>query len=410
MTAGAYAHPTISRFAIADGMLRIGGLPVGLLAERAGATPFFTYERTGLTRRVEELRRALPDDIHLSYAVKANPMPAVVQHFSRQVDGFDVASAGEMAVALDTPIPADRVSFAGPGKIPAELSRAVAAKVTISLESETEALRVAAIGEWLGVRPRVAVRVNPDFQVKGSGMRLGGGSQQFGVDAEQVPALLTRLAAMDFDVLGFHVFADSQNLYADILAEAHGRTADLVVRLAGAAPQPVRYVNLGGALGIPYFERDQALDLATIGDNLAAVMSERLRPALPEARILLELGRFLVGEAGGYVTRVVDRKESRSHTFLVVDGGLHHQLAASGNFGQAIHKNYPVAIANRMGVPGAETVSVVGCLCTPLDARDVCLPRAEIGDLVAVFQARAYRMTASPTAFLGHPTPTEVLV
>ncbi|MEU2109004.1 hypothetical protein [Streptomyces sp. NPDC019507] len=179
MTAGAYAHPTISRFAIADGMLRIGGLPVELLAERAGATPFFTYERTGLTRRVGELRRALPGGpggIHLSYAVKANPMPAVVQHFSRQVDGFDVASAGEMAVALDTPIPADRVSFAGPGKTPAELSRAVAARVTISLESETEALRVAAIGEWLGVRPRVAVRVNPDFQVKGSGVRLGGGS------------------------------------------------------------------------------------------------------------------------------------------------------------------------------------------------------------------------------------------
>jgi diaminopimelate decarboxylase len=380
VTAVAYAHRTISRLAIADGMLHIGGLPVGLLAERA-ATLFFAYERTGLTRRVEELRRALPDDIHLSYAVKGNPMPAVVQHFSRQVDGFDVGSAGEMAVALDTPIPADRVSFAGPGKTPAELSRAVAARVTMSLESETEALRVAAIGERLGVRPRVAVRVNPDFQVKVSGMRLSGGPQQFGVDAEQVPALLTRLAAMDLDVLGFHVFAGSQNLYADILAEAHGRTADLVVRLAGAAPQPVRYINLGGGLGIPYFERDQALYLATIGDNLSAVMSERLRPALPEARIVLELGRYLVGEAGGHVTRVVDRKESRGHTFLVVDGGLHHQLAASGNFGQVIRKtNYPVAIANRMGVPGAETVSAVGCLCTPLDllARDVAyrVPRS----------------------------------
>jgi diaminopimelate decarboxylase len=412
MTAVAYAHPTISRFAIADGMLHIGGVPVGLLAERAGATPFFAYERAGLTRRVEELRRALPDGIQLSYAVKANPMPAVVQHFSRQVDGFDVASAGEMAVALDTPIPADRVSFAGPGKTPAELSRAVAAKVSIHLESPTEALRVAAIGERLGVRPRVAVRVNPDFQVKGSGMRLGGGSQPFGVDAEQVPALLARLAAMDLDVLGFHVFAGSQNLYAEILAEAHGKTAELVVRLADAAPQPVRYVNLGGGLGIPYFERDQALDLTAIGDNLAAVMSERLRPALPEARVVLELGRFLVGEAGVYVTRVVDRKESRGHTFLVVDGGLHHQLAASGNFGQVIPKNYPVAVANRMGAPDAETVSVVGCLCTPLDllARDVRLPRADIGDLVAVFQAGAYGMTASPTAFLGHPAPTELLV
>jgi diaminopimelate decarboxylase len=413
MTAvAAHVHPTISRFAVADGMLHIGGHPVGLLAERAGATPFFAYERSSLTRRCEELRRFLPDDIQLSYAVKANPMPAVVQHLSRQVHGFDVASAGEMAVALDTPIPPERVSFAGPGKTPAELSRAVAAGVTVNLESETEAARVAAIGEQLGVQPRVAVRVNPDFQVKGSGMRLGGGPQQFGVDAERVPALLTQLAVMDLDVLGFHVFAGSQNLHADILGEAQRRTADLVVRLAGVAPQPVRYVNLGGGLGIPYFERDQALDLATIGDNLSAELTERLRPALPEARLVLELGRYLVGEAGVYITRVVDRKESRGHIFLVVDGGLHHQLAASGNFGQIIRKNYPVAIANRMGVPGTETVSVVGCLCTPLDllARDVCLPRAEIGDLVAVFQAGAYGMTASPTAFLSHPAPTELLV
>jgi diaminopimelate decarboxylase len=258
----------------------------------------------------------------------------------------------------------------------------------------------------------VAIRVNPDFQVKGSGMRLGGGPQQFGVDAEQVPVLLRRLAAMELDVLGFHIFAGSQNLHADILAEAQRKTAELVVRLAGAAPQPVRYLNVGGGFGIPYFERDQALDLAAIGDSLAAVLSEQLRPALPEARIVVELGRYLVGEAGVYVTRVIDRKQSRGRTFLVVDGGLHHQLAASGNFGQVIRKNYPIVVANRMDAPRNETVSVVGRLCTPLDllAHEVPLPRAEIGDLVAIFQAGAYGLTASPTAFLSHPPPPEVLV
>ena len=412
MTAVTPLHPAIDRYTVIDGALHIGGHPVGLLAERAGATPFFAYERAGITRRVEELRLALPAGLHLSYAVKANPMPAVVQHFSGLVDAFDVASAGEMAVALDTPMPAGRVSFAGPGKTPSELSRAVAAGVTVNLESETEALRVAAIGERLGVRPRVAIRVNPDFQIKGSGMRLGGGPQQFGVDAEEVPVLLARLSRMDLDVVGFHVFAGSQNLHVDILAEAQRKTADLVLRLADSVAQPVRYVNLGGGLGIPYFERDQPVDLRAIGDNLSAVLSERLRPALPDARVVLELGRYLVGEAGVYVTRIVDRKESRGQTFLVVDGGLHHQLAASGNFGQVIRKNYPVAIANRMNAPDTETVSVVGCLCTPLDllARDVRLPRAEIGDLVAVFQAGAYGMTASPVAFLGHPAPAELLV
>jgi diaminopimelate decarboxylase len=405
-------HPTIGRFLVADGSLHIGGSPVGLLAARVGETPFFAYDRAAISRRVQELRRALPRGVDLSYAIKANPMPAVVQHLSGQVDGFDVASAGEMAVALDTPVPVERVSFAGPGKTPAELTRAVAADVTVNVESETEAVRVAQAGSRLGVRPRVAVRVNPDFQVKGSGMRLGGGPQQFGVDAEQVPALLGRLAAMDLDLLGFHVFAGSQNLHAAILAEAQRKTGELVVRLASASPQPVRYVNIGGGFGIPYFERDRALDLAAVGDSLAAVLSELLRPVLPEARIVVELGRYLVGEAGVYVTRVVDRKVSRGRTYLVVDGGLHHQLAASGNFGQVIRKNYPTVIANRMQAPSTEIVSVVGCLCTPLDllAHDVPLPRAEIGDLVAIFQAGAYGMTASPTAFLGHPAPPEVLV
>jgi diaminopimelate decarboxylase len=405
-------HPTIARFLVADGSLHIGGSPVGLLAARVGDTPFFAYERAAISRRVEELRRALPGDIHLSYAVKANPMPAVVQHLSGLVDGFDVSSAGEMAVALGTPVPAERVSFAGPGKTPTELTQAVAAGVAVNVESETEAIRVADAGNRLGVRPRVAIRVNPDFQVRGSGMRLGGGPQQFGIDAEEVPVLLHRLATMELDLLGFHVFAGSQNLHADILAEAQRKTAEFVVRLASAAPKPIRYLNVGGGFGIPYFDRDQALDLEAIGDSLAAVLSGQLRPVLPEARVVVELGRYLVGEAGVYVTRVIDRKQSRGRTFLVVDGGLHHQLAASGNFGQVIRKNYPIVIANRMEAPRTEVVNVVGRLCTPLDVlgHEVPLPRAEIGDLVAIFQAGAYGMTASPTAFLSHPPPAELLV
>ncbi len=198
-----------------------------------------------------------------------------------------------------------------------------------------------AAGDELGVRPRVAIRVNPDFQVKGSGMRMGGGPQQFGVDAESVPELLADLDKASLDVVGFHVFAGSQNLNAEILCEAQRKTVDLVVRLADAAPQPVRYVNLGGGFGIPYFPKDERLDLGMIGENLDRLISTALDPAIPDARITIELGRFIVGESGVYVTRIVDRKISRGRTFLVVDGGLHHQLAASGNFGQVIRKNYP---------------------------------------------------------------------
>lgn len=406
------SHPTIAMFDVVEDRLAVGGIPVDRLAERVGSTPFFAYDRGLMTSRVALLRSVLPRDVELSYAVKANPMPAVVHHLAGLVDACDVASALEMKTALDTQLPASQISFAGPGKTTAELTQAVAAGVTIEMESSNEAARLVEIGNRLGIRPRVAVRVNPDFQLKGSGMRMGGGPQQFGIDAEEVPSLLQKLRAADLDFLGFHVFAGSQNLHSDILCEALARNVALLLQLSRESPWPVRYLNLGGGFGIPYFDRDQPLALSPIGKSLGVLMETAIRPSLPDARVVVELGRYLVGEAGLYVTRVVDRKLSRGRVYLVVDGGLHHQLAASGNFGQVIRRNYPIAVANRMRQTETESVSVVGCLCTPLDVLgdNVALPRAEIGDLVVVFQAGAYGLTASPTAFLGHPMPMEVLV
>lgn len=396
------------------GGIAVGGVPVRLLAERVGSTPFFAYDRAAIDARVASLRSALPGDVHLSYAVKANPMPAVVQHLARTVDALDVASGAEMRVALDTGTDPGAVSFAGPGKSVAELTQAVAAGVLVEIESPLEADRLVEAAERLGIRPRVAVRVNPDFEVKGSGMRMGGGAQQFGVDAETVPLLLKTLHDRDVEVAGFHVFSGSQNLHAEILAEAQERTVDLVLRLSGDLPSAMTYLNIGGGFGIPYYTQDQPLDLPLVGSRLEELLATRVRPALPSAQVVIELGRYLVGEAGVYVTRVVDRKISRGKTFLIVDGGMHHQLAASGNFGQVIRRNYPISVAAVTGDAEAavETVQVVGCLCTPLDllGDKVSLPRAEVGDLVVVHQAGAYGLTASPTAFLSHPAPLEVLV
>lgn len=399
-------------FASAGGELVVGGVPLSRLAARVGSTPFFAYDRGLLDARVGLLRSTLPDGIALSYAMKANPMPAVVQHLAGLVDAIDVASAGELRTALDTGMAARDISFAGPGKTTAEIRQAVAAGVTIELESSTEARRVLEAGEELGLRPRVAIRVNPDFAVKGSGMRMGGGPQQFGIDVERVPGLIEDLVAADVELAGFHVFAGSQNLRAEILCEAQERTVQLVLALADKTPTPITYVNLGGGFGIPYFERDEPLDLARVADNLGRLLEAEIRPSLPGATTVIELGRYLVGECGVYVTQVVDRKESRGRSYLVVDGGMHHQLAASGNFGQKIRRNYPIAIGNRLDHPGAGAHHVVGSLCTPLDllGENVDLPAAEVGDLVVVFHAGAYGLTASPTAFLGHPAPVEVLV
>lgn len=405
-------HEHATRFGTIDGELRLGGQPLSRVAARVGQTPFFAYDRSLLDARVDELRGLLPARVELSYAMKANPMPALVQHLARRVDRIDVASAGEMQHALDTGIRADRVSFAGPGKTPAEIRQAVAAGIIVEVESVTELARVTTAAGELGVRALAAVRVNPDFAVKGSGMRMGGGPQQFGIDAEQVPDVLAR-AGDAVDILGFHVFAGSQNLHADIIAEAQRRTVDLVTDLAEHLPGPLRYLNLGGGFGIPYTARDQPLDLRAVAEGLAELVDGPIAARFPEASPVIELGRFLVGECGVYVTRVVDRKISRGKTFVVVDGGMHHQLAASGNFGQAIRRNYPVVVGNRAAdAQDDDVVTVVGCLCTPLDllADDVPLPDADIDDLIVVFQQGAYGLTASPTAFLGHPAPAEVLV
>lgn len=399
-------------FGTMDGELRVGGLPLSRLAARVGSTPFFAYDRGLIDQRVDRLREVLPSRIELSYAMKANPMPAVVQHLASRVDRIDVASALELRTALDTAIAPNRVSFAGPGKSPEEIRQAVAAGVIIEVESTTELERVIASGDELGLMPTVAVRVNPDFAVKGSGMRMGGGPQQFGIDAEEVPIVLEKYASSGVDFLGFHVFAGSQNLNADIIAEAQRRTVDLVSTLAEHLPVSLRYLNLGGGFGIPYTEKDQPLDLSKIAGALSELVEGPIADRFPHASPVIELGRYIVGECGVYVTRVLDRKTSRGKTYLVVDGGMHHQLAASGNFGQAIRRNYPLIIGNRAAAMPAEVVNVVGCLCTPLDllGDKVEIPPAQIGDLVVIFQAGAYGLTASPTAFLGHPAPAEVLV
>lgn len=396
----------------ADGdWLTVGGIPLHRLVQRAGSTPFFAYDRRAMTHRVADLRSMLPDGISLHYAMKANPMPAVVHHMAGLVDGLDVASAGELRVALDTGTSPADISFAGPGKRLTELEAAVQAGICINMESETELQRVADIAGRTGNAARVAVRVNPDFELKSSGMRMGGGPKAFGVDAERVPDMLAMIGRLGLDFQGFHIFTGSQNLRAESLVEAHSQTVELGLRLAEHAPGPVRMFNMGGGFGIPYFPGDKPLPLEPVAENLAALLP-RLRGGMPDAEIILELGRYLVGEAGIYVAQVIDRKVSRGEVFLITDGGLHHHLAASGNFGQVIRKNYPVAVGNRMAQPASETVNVVGPLCTPLDVlgAKMTLPRAEIGDLIVVFQSGAYGRTASPTAFLSHPAPVEVLV
>ena len=404
-------HAPMDQFPVAEGCLVVGGVALPELARRVGRTPFYAYDRRLIRSRVERLRTDLPRQVHVHYAMKANPMPEVVAHLAALVDGLDVASAGELRVALEAGARPDTISFAGPGKTDAELAAALDAGIVVNLESEGETERLAALARRRGTRARVNVRVNPDFELKSSGMKMGGGPKPFGVDAERVPDLLDRIGALPLEFQGFHIFSGAQNLRAEAIAEAQQKSVQLAARLAERAPAPVRTLNIGGGFGIPYFPGDERLDLALVGRNLERIL-DGVESRLPSAQIVLELGRFLVGEAGIYVCRVIDRKISRGQVFLVTDGGLHHHLAASGNFGQVLRKNYPVVVGNRVGRAQTEVVSVVGPLCTPLDliADQMELAKADVGDLVVVFQSGAYGASASPTAFLSHPPPAEVLV
>jgi diaminopimelate decarboxylase len=412
MTLDAFSqHAPHPYFESRDGELLIGGRAVSAVADLVGRTPFYAYDRAVMTRKVQELRAALPAGLELHYAMKANPMPAVVAHFASLVDGIDVASANEMQVALDAGVAPGLISFAGPGKSVSELERAAAAGIVINMESELEMRRLAAIALRTGARPRVAIRVNPDFELKTSGMKMAGGPKQFGVDAERVPQMLAELATLPLEFWGFHIYSGSQNLRPEMLIDAQQKTATLAIELSRHAPSPVRLLNLGGGFGIPYFPGEQPLDLTPVGENLRSLVPH-IKRELPQAAVAIELGRYLVGESGVYVCRVIDRKISRGHVYLVTDGGLHHHLAASGNFGQVIRKNYPVLVANRVGASDTEQASVVGPLCTPLDllADRMTLPVADVDDLVAVFQSGAYGLTASPRAFLSHPEPAEILL
>lgn len=388
--------------------LLIGGRDVETLVQQAGGTPLFVYDSRRIAGQVARFRAAFPSEVALHYAVKANPYAPLLEAMARLVDGFDVASAGELGRVAHLGLP---ISFAGPGKRDQELETAIRAGVTINLESEGEMERVLAICGREGLTAKLAVRVNPPFGLKGSGQKMGGLPSQFGVDHDRAPALIRRIVEAGAEWQGLHIFAGSQALQAEALIELQRETVALAASLAEEAGHSPLHVNLGGGFGIPYFAKDQPLDVDAVGAALAKTLAQRPK-MLADSQFAIELGRWLVGEAGVYLTRIVDRKESRGKIFLVTDGGLHHQLAASGNFGQLLRRNYPVAIASRFGAEPDEEATITGCLCTPLDllADQAMLPRAELGDLVAIFCAGAYGLTASPQEFLSQPRAREMLI
>jgi diaminopimelate decarboxylase len=401
-------------FGTAGGELLAGGISINALAEKYG-TPAFVYDRKVIDTKLDALRAALPALFEISYSVKANPNLAVVKHFLARGCGLEIASAGEFHLGLQAGCKPQRMLFAGPGKTEAELQLAVSHGIgEIHIESLLEAKRIGSICRRLGVRASVAIRVNPAGEAEGGAMRMGGRPTPFGIDEEILDeAVDAVLADSTLELSGIHVFTGTQILDANVLIAQYRHGLEVARRVAKRSGRPLRRVDLGGGLGIPYFANEKQLDLEQVRTGLSGVFAEiESEEAFRGTHFLVEPGRFLVGEAGIYFARVNDIKVSRGKKFLVVDGGMNHHLAASGNLGQTIKRNYPVALLNKMDAPAEEAVDVVGPLCTPLDtlARSVNLPRAEVGDLFGIFQSGAYGRSASPLGFLSHPGPAEIWV
>ncbi len=394
--------------------LVIGDVSVVQLAEIYG-TPIFIYDGSVLDRKFDALRSALPARFSIYYSIKANPSPAVVRHFLSRGSGIEIASVGEFRKALEAGCPPERILFAGPGKSEAELELVLSRGIgEIHMESLTEARRIAAICRRLGRRAQVAIRINPVGEAEGGAMRMGGRPAPFGMDEEILDQVLDAvLAEPELDLCGIHLFTGTQILDAAVLENQYRPGLELARRVVKRVGRPLRTLDFGGGLGIPYFAHEQELNLESLQKRLATLFQEiDGDPAFEGTQFLVEPGRFLAGEAGVYLTRISDIKVSRGKKFLIVDGGMNHHLAASGNLGQTIKRNYPIAILNKMPAPADETVDIVGPLCTPLDtlARAITLPRAEIGDLVGIFQSGAYGRSASPVGFLSHPEPSEIFI
>jgi diaminopimelate decarboxylase len=404
-------HYPLYQFPVVNDELILGGMPISHLAEWIGQTPFYAYDRAAICQRVQTLRAQLPKQVALHYAIKANPLPDIVNLLAEQVTGFDIASGGELALALATGMPPEQISFAGPAKTNTELSAAIQAGVILHVESANELTRIYKLSESIGKQPQVALRVNPAFVLKSSGMQMGGGPQPFGIDEEQIPAVITQMAEYDIPLLGLHIYCGSQNLHAEAIIAAQQASFELAYRLAEQYSEELRLLNIGGGFGIPYFPGQQPLQIEPIATALQQRVEE-CYARLGSIQIILELGRYLVGEAGVYVSEVIDRKVSQGRHYVLTNGGLHHHLAASGNFGQVIRKNYPVVHAQKVFGGEREQVNVVGPLCTPLDivADELTLGKAVPGDLIAVLQSGAYGSSASPQQFLSHPPVLEKLV
>ena len=398
------------QFDIRGNDLVIGGLPVRDIVAETG-TPCFIYDASAMRRAYRDLEATLAGFADIYYSVKANPLPAIVSLFRQEGAGAEIASVGEYRAALKAGVAPGNIIFAGPGKGMAELREVIEGGIgEIHIESAEEIDRIEAVG-----RPvKASIRINPVPDAQAGAMRMGGKATAFGFDEEELENVLPLFRdARHIDLVGVHIYGGTQILDAEMLVSQWRHGISLAARMAEMLGRPLETIDLGGGLGIPYFAGETPLDLEKVSAAIADLKAlVKAHPLIADAHVIVEPGRFLAGPGGLYVTEVNSVKTSRGTTFVVTDGGMHHHLAASGNLGQIVKRNYPIVAPAMMQAEHQETATIVGPLCTPLDtlARNAALPKLKAGDLLAILQSGAYGASASPAGFLSHAAAKEVLV
>lgn len=382
-------------------------------AQRFG-TPLYVYDFDAIASRMLTLRSLFDPRVKLFYAVKANSNRHLLAKLKPLVDGLDVSSGGEIRQALLADYRGGDLSFAGPGKTSGEIALALHHDCgSLSIESTDDLTRVIETCRKTGLPANISLRINPLTPVKEFAVKMGGQPTPFGVDEEEAAGIIAAIKQNDdrLNFCGFHIYAGTQCLKIEGLTRNIANVLQVVEKLCRENELAPARINFGGGLGVPYFSTDADFDLAKFADFVNRAVVEYAGRQSQAIDFILELGRYIVGPFGYYLSRVLALKESRGRKFVILDGGMHHNLPPSGNFGQIISKNY--AIQN-LSKPAAakDKVDIVGCLCTTLDrlANRIEIESPAVGDVLAVKNSGAYGLTASPVYFLGHETPAEVMI
>ncbi len=371
-------------------------------------TPLYVYDTGKIISQYVTLKNSLPEEVGVFYSMKANPLLGICQLFKKLGSGIEVASSGELYTAVAAGFLPEQIIFTSPGKTREELEFAIEKGIySINVEAVEEAVLINELAAQKGKKVKVSVRINPDFDISGSSIKMTGVPTQFGIDGINAEAAFEALGELtNIKVVGIHIYTGTQALNAVNIALSMEEIIKLSLDLSQRCNFTLEFLNLGGGFGIPYFKDDMPLDMEAFAKEFSNVWS-RYKERLAGTRVFVESGRFLMAEAGTYLTRILYTKECKGKKYLVCDGGS-NQHASSAFLGRYIRNNFPMHILLR--TEDEEQVNVTGPLCTPTDliGQNVTLPRAVVGDVLAIHKSGAYGSTQSPALFLSHPLAAEV--